>query len=146
MITQRTYLLVLIIYGIWSYFPFTIILILAGLQNIDPLYVTAARIDGASNWIYLWRMMVPIGKPAFYTIGLLNAILTWNAFFWIYLIINSSKNRTLPLGFYAFITDGGVRYEKLMAAATIVVVPIIILFLFARKNIVAGVSRGGMKG
>lgn len=111
----------------------------------DSLYYSA-RVDGASNWQYLWRIMVPIARPALYTIALLNAILSWNAFLWPYLIINSSKNRTLPLGLYAFITDGGVRYEKLMAAATIVVIPIIILFLFARKNIVAGVARGGLKG
>jgi multiple sugar transport system permease protein len=90
--------------------------------------------------------MVPIAKPALSTIALLNAILSWNAFFWPYLIINSSKNRTLPQGLYAFITDGGVRYERLMAAATMVVVPVIILFLFTRKNIVSGVARGGLKG
>lgn len=111
----------------------------------DSLYYSA-RVDGASNWKYLWRVMVPIARPALFTIALLNAILSWNAFFWPYLIVNSSKNRTLPLGLYAFITDGGVRYERLMAAATIVVIPIIILFLFARKNIVAGVARGGLKG
>ena len=111
----------------------------------DSLYYSA-RVDGASNWQYLWRIMVPIAKPALSTIALLNAILSWNAFFWPYLIINSSKNRTLPQGLYAFITDGGVRYERLMAAATMVVVPVIILFLFTRKNIVSGVARGGLKG
>jgi len=111
----------------------------------DTLYYSA-RIDGASNWQYLWRIMVPIAKPALFTIALLNAILSWNAFFWPYLIVNSPKNRTLPLGLYAFITDGGVRYERLMAAATIVVIPIIILFLVARNKIVEGVARGGLKG
>jgi len=111
----------------------------------DSLYYSA-RVDGASNWKYLWRVMVPIASPALSTIVLLNAILSWNAFFWPYLIINSSKNRTLPLGLYAFITDGGVRYERLMAAATVVVVPVVILFLFTRKNIVSGVARGGLKG
>lgn len=111
----------------------------------DTLYFSA-RIDGASNWQYLWRIMVPLAKPALFTIALLNAILSWNAFFWPYLIINSPKNRTLPLGLYAFITDGGVRYERLMAAATIVVIPMIILFLIARNKIVEGVARGGLKG
>lgn len=111
----------------------------------DSLYYSA-RVDGASNWKYLWRVMVPIAKPAIFTIALLNSIISWNAFFWPLLVINSTVNRTLPLGLYAFITDGGVRYERLMAAATVVVIPIIILFLFARKNIVSGVARGGLKG
>ncbi len=111
----------------------------------DSLYYSA-RVDGASNWQYLWKIMVPIASPALFTIALLNTILSWNAFFWPLLIVNTRTNRTLPLGLYAFITDGGVRYERLMAAATLVVIPIIILFLFARKNIVNGVARGGLKG
>ncbi len=111
----------------------------------DTLYYSA-RVDGASNWQYLWKIMVPIAKPSLFTIGLLNAILSWNAFLWPLLIINTRIQRTLPLGLYAFITDGGVRYERLMAAATMVVIPIIILFLFARKSIVNGVARGGLKG
>lgn len=111
----------------------------------DTLYYSA-RVDGASNWQYLWKIMVPIAKPSIFVIALLNAILSWNSFFWPLLIINTRMNRTLPLGLYAFITDGGVRYERLMAAATLVVIPIIILFLFTRKNIVSGVSRGGLKG
>lgn len=111
----------------------------------DSLYYSA-RVDGASNWKYLWRIMVPIAKPAIVTIALLNTITSWNAFLWPLLVVNTSENRTLPLGLYTFITDGGVRYERLMAAATIVVIPIILLFLFTRKNIVSGVARGGLKG
>jgi multiple sugar transport system permease protein len=111
----------------------------------DTLYYSA-KVDGASNWQYLWKIMVPIAKPSLYTIALLYTILSWNAFFWPLLIINTRDLRTLPLGLYAFITDGGVRYERLMAAATMVVIPIIILFLFTRKSIVNGVARGGLKG
>lgn len=111
----------------------------------DTLYYSA-RVDGASNWQYLWKIMVPIARPAIVTITLLNTILTWNAFLWPLLVINTTENRTLPIGLYAFITDGGVRYERLMAAATLVVIPVIILFLFARKSIVTGVAKGGLKG
>lgn len=111
----------------------------------DALYYSA-RVDGASNWQYLWRIMVPLAKPALATIALLNAIASWNAFLWPLLVVNTPGNRTLPIGLYAFITDGGVRYERLMAAATLVVVPVIALFLVARKQIVGGVARGGLKG
>lgn len=111
----------------------------------DSLYYSA-RVDGASNWQYLWKVMVPIAKPALFTIALLNAIISWNAFLWPLLIINTPENRTLPLGLYAFITDGGVRYERLMAASTVVIIPMVILFLFARRSIVQGVARGGLKG
>ena len=111
----------------------------------DSLYFSA-KVDGASNWQYLWKIMVPIAKPSLVTIALLNSISSWNAFLWPLLVINQKVNRTLPLGLYAFITDAGVRYERLMAAATMVVIPIIILFLVARRSIVNGVARGGLKG
>ena len=111
----------------------------------DSLYYSA-RVDGASNWKYLWRVMVPMAKPALVTIGLLNAITCWNSFLWTVLVTNKTENRTLPFGLYAFMTSSGIRYERLMAAATIVVIPMIILFICFRKEIVTGVSRGGLKG
>lgn len=111
----------------------------------DSLYYSA-KIDGASNWQYLWKVMVPIAKPSIITILLLNTIVSWNSFMWPLLVINSRGNRTLPLGLYAFITEAGTHFELLMAASTMIVIPIIILFLIARKSIVNGVARGGLKG
>lgn len=111
----------------------------------DSLYYSA-RIDGATNWQYLWKIMVPIAKPSLFTIILLNALTCWNSFFWPRIIITSAEYRTLPFGLYAFMSEGGTEYGPYMAAATIVVVPMIILFLFARKYIVNGVARGGLKG
>lgn len=111
----------------------------------DSLYYSA-RIDGASNWKYLWKIMVPMAKPAIFTITLLNVIAAWNSFLWPLLVINSSTNRTLPLGLYVFITEGGTHYELLTAAATIIIIPILILFLFTKKYIIEGTTRGGIKG
>ncbi len=110
----------------------------------DSLYYSA-KIDGASNWRYLWKVMVPIAKPALVTIALLNAITCWNAFLWPVLVTNSTNVRTLPFGLYAFMTSAGIRYERLMAGAFIVVAPMIVLFIFCRKSIVTGVSKGGLK-
>ena len=110
----------------------------------DSLYYSA-RIDGASNWRYLWRIMVPIAKPALVTIALLNAISCWNAFLWPALMTNSETIRTLPFGLYVFMTSAGIRYERLMAGAFIVVAPMILLFILCRKSIVTGVSKGGLK-
>ena len=111
----------------------------------DSLYYSA-RIDGASNWKYLWKIMVPIAKPSLVTITLLNAITCWNSFLWPLLVVNSKVNRTLPIGLYTFMTEGGNDFKLMMAASTVVVIPMIVLFLFARKSIVSGVARGGMKG
>lgn len=111
----------------------------------DSLYYSA-RIDGANNWQYLWRIMVPIAKPSLVTIILLNAITCWNSFLWTMMTINSDALRTLPIGLYVFMTEGGSDFKLQMAAATFTVIPMIILFLLARKYIVNGVAHGGLKG
>lgn len=111
----------------------------------DSLYYSA-RIDGASNWMYLWRIMVPIAKPSLFTIILLNALSSWNSFMWPLYVTSDSRSRTLPYGLQVFTTEAGSLQELLMAASTIVVLPMILLFIFARKYIVSGVSRGGLKG
>ena len=137
-------LIVLIISFISSIF-YTYILRNFFLSIPDSLYYSA-RIDGASNWKYLWRIMVPIAKPSLVTIMLLNAISCWNSFLWTLLVINSDDFRTLPIGLYAFMTEGGSDFKLQMAASTFTVLPMIILFLFTRKYIVNGVARGGIKG
>ena len=111
----------------------------------DSLYYSA-RVDGASNWKYLWRVMIPLARPSLITVGLLDAITCWNSFLWTMIATDSQSVRTLPFGLYAFMSASGIRYERLMAAATIVVVPMILLFVCCRKSIVTGVSRGGLKG
>jgi multiple sugar transport system permease protein len=111
----------------------------------DSLYYSA-RVDGAGNWRYLWRVLVPMARPSLVTIMLLNALVAWNSFMWPLMVIKSTPNRTLPFGLYAFTTEAGSSTELLMAASTVVVLPMILLFLFARKYIISGVARGGMKG
>ncbi len=111
----------------------------------DSLYYSA-RIDGASNWKYLWRVMVPIAKPSLVTIMMLNAIASWNSFLWPTLVINSDKNRTVPLGLFSFMSEAGSDPKLQLAASTVSILPMVILFLCARKYIVNGVARGGLKG
>lgn len=111
----------------------------------EDLY-KAAKVDGCSNWKFCWKIMVPICRPFIVTIILLNAIASWNSFLWPMLATNSPHSRTLPFGLYAFMTEGGSLMERMMAASTIVVLPMIILFIVARKYIVSGVVRGGLKG
>ncbi|GHU67084.1 sugar ABC transporter permease [Clostridia bacterium] len=111
----------------------------------DSLY-HSARVDGSSNWRFLWRILVPMARPSLVTIMLLNALVSWNSFMWPLLVIKTTVNRTLPFGLYAFTTESGSNPELMMAASSVVVLPMILLFLFARKSIVNGVARGGIKG
>lgn len=111
----------------------------------DGLY-WSARVDGCTNWRYLWKVMVPIARPSLVTIILLNGLASWNSFMWPLLVIKTDANRTLPFGLYTFTTEVGSNNEQMLAASTVVVLPMILLFLFARKQIINGVARGGIKG
>ena len=110
----------------------------------DSLYYSA-RIDGASNWMYLWRILVPMAKPSLFTIVLLNALSSWNSFIWPLYITADLRSRTLPYGLQVFTNEGGSFQELLMAASSVIIIPMIVLFLIARKYIISGVSRGGIK-
>lgn len=111
----------------------------------DSLYYSA-RIDGASNWKYLWRIMVVVARPAIITVVLLNTIGMWNSFLWPLIVTNKENMRTVQVGLNAFTNESGTRYDLLMAATTLVILPMLILFVFARKYIVSAVSKGGIKG
>lgn len=114
-------------------------------QIPHQLYL-AAKVDGCSDWKYLWKIMVPNAKNALITIGLFNWIASWNAYIWPLLVTSSDEKRVLSIGLKFFSGEAGTDYHLLMAAGTIVILPLLILYLFARRYIIEGVSRSGVKG
>jgi len=114
-------------------------------QIPHQLYL-AAKVDGCSDWKYMWKIMVPNAKNALITIGLFNWIASWNAYIWPLLVTQSDEKRVLSIGLKYFSGEAGTDFELLMAAGTIVILPLLILYLFARRYIIEGVSRGGIKG
>lgn len=112
----------------------------------NELYLSA-KIDGCSDFKYLIKILVPIAKPIIITICLLNIIASWNAFLWPLLVTNSVAIRTLPIGLIQFQTaDAGTQYNLLMAASTMIIVPMLIMFIFTRKYIISGLTQGAIKG
>lgn len=114
-------------------------------QVPDQLYA-AAKLDGASDWRFLWQILVPNAKSSIMAVALLQVIGSWNSFMWPLIVTNSETMRTLPVGLQAFSTDAGMNYPELMAAATFVILPMVILYLALHKYIVHGMRIGGMKG
>jgi multiple sugar transport system permease protein len=114
-------------------------------QIPEQLYL-AAKVDGTSDWRYLWRIMVPNAKNALITIGLFSFIASWNAYIWPLLVTNSQSKRVLSIGLRYFSGEAGTDYHLLMAAGTIVILPLLFIYLFLRRYIMEGVSRAGIKG
>ena len=106
----------------------------------------AAKVDGAGDWKFLWSILVPIAKPSIITICILVGINSWNAFLWPLLVTNSVEMRLVANGLTAFQSDAGNSYELLMAASTIITLPIVLVYIFLHKKIMSGISIGGIKG
>lgn len=111
----------------------------------EELYY-AAKVDGCSDFKYMLKVMVPFAKPALITISLLKIIYSWNEFLWPLLMTSTPEMRTLPVGLTNFMTEAGNHYNLLMAYSSIVIIPIIIIYVFLQKYIMDGVTRGGIKG
>ena len=117
-------------------------------QIPNELYL-AAKVDGKSDWSFLWKVMVPLAMPTLTTIFILKLMGAWNSYVWPNLIATGNKD--------IYLITNGLRetfssadnvddYGAQMAATVIVTVPLLLLFVFFRKYIMRGVSRAGIKG
>ena len=116
-------------------------------QVPDELY-RAAKVDGTSDLKYLWKVMIPICRPTIVTIIILKIIECWNSYVWPRLITDDPSYYLVSNGIQEIRENGFGRENipAMMAAVVVISVPLIILFLVFRRQIMAGVSQGGIKG
>lgn len=118
-------------------------------QIPNELYL-ASKVDGKSDWNFLWKVMVPLASPTLISITILKFMGTWNSYVWPALVTNSNDYRLISNGLRgSAFTDpetGRTSFGYKMAGTTIVTVPLFLLFVFFRKYIMRGVGRAGIKG
>lgn len=116
-------------------------------QIPDELYY-AAKVDGTSDLKYLFKVLMPICKPTIVTITILKVIECWNSYVWPRLVTDDQAYFLVSNGIQEIRENGFGRENipAMMAAVVVISVPLIIIFLIFRKKIMAGVSRGGIKG
>jgi ABC-type glycerol-3-phosphate transport system permease component len=108
----------------------------------------AAKVDGASSWLYLWRIVVPLSKgaiSAFVTFSFLSA---WGQYLWPLVVTNQPEMRTIQIGirFFLFDQERGADWGAIMAGAIIALLPTLLLFLVAQQQLVRGIATTGLKG
>jgi ABC-type glycerol-3-phosphate transport system permease component len=108
----------------------------------------AARIDGASNWRYLWQVMVPLSKGAIGAFAIFAFLSAYNQYLWPLIMTNDIDMRTTQIGIRFFMTnvERGADWGAVMAATIIVSAPTLIAFLVAQKQLVKGIAMSGLKG
>ena len=116
-------------------------------QIPNELYL-AAKVDGKSDWTYLWKVMVPLSSPTLISIFILKLMGSWNSYVWPNLVANKEQFRLITNGLRSSFTTtaGEPQFGLQMAATVLVTVPLLLLFIFFRKYIMKGVGRAGIKG
>ncbi len=117
------------------------------MQIPNELYL-AAKVDGTSDFKYLWKVMIPLALPTIISITILKMMGAWNSYAWPRLVANNKEMRLITNGLRnAFTTTAGdTEYPVQLAAVVIVSAPLFLVFVFLRKYIMHGVSRSGIKG
>jgi len=108
--------------------------------------IDAAYLDGCSDWTILWRIVVPLAKPAIATVALFSFVWAWTDFMSPLIYLNDASKFTLAVGLQYFLGRHGEQWNLLMAAAGVVTAPLVLVFLLAQRAFIRGVTLTGLKG
>lgn len=108
----------------------------------------SAKIDGASNWRFLWQILVPLSKGAISAFAIFSFLGAWSQYLWPLVITNDENMRTIQIGirFFLFDQERGADWGAIMAAAVIALLPTLLIFLVAQRQLVKGIAMTGLKG
>lgn len=128
-------------------YPFFIFMLIQFMRGIPRELDEAAKIDGCSAMGIYWRILLPLMKPALFSAGLFQTMWTWNDFFNSLIYLSSVKKYPLSLGLRASLdTAAAVQWNEVMAMSLLSILPLLIIFFFAQKYFVEGISTTGLKG
>ena len=130
----------------WIANIFTIFLLRQQFKTIPDELFDAARIDGCGRFRTLWTLVLPLSKSVIVTAAIFGFIGSWNSFMWPLIMTDSPGLRVLQVGLSYFSQEASAQTSLLMAASTFSILPLIILFLFAQKQIIASFASSGLKG
>jgi raffinose/stachyose/melibiose transport system permease protein len=126
--------------------PFGIFLMRSFFTGVPDELVEAARIDGASHFQILGRVMLPLATPALQALVIISALSTWNDFFLPLVILISPDVQTLPLGLVRFASTYSTDFRLVFSGTVITFLPVIILYILTQRRFTEGLTQGALKG
>lgn len=126
--------------------PIGIFLLRQHFRSMPSALGEAARIDGCNEIQTFYKVYLPLAKPALATLGIYTFITTWNNFEWPLIIANDSGMYTLPVALFSVRSEYFTEWGIVMAAAVVIVLPVILVFLSAQRYFIEGMTLSGMKG
>lgn len=126
--------------------PFTMFLLTGFIKMIPTSMEEVAYIDGANTWQVLWKVIVPLIKPAIATTVVYNFIPIWNDVFFPLIFISSKQNRTLIQAVTLFFGQYATNWNLVFSALTVACVPVVVVYIFCSKYLIKGMMAGALKG
>lgn len=135
----------ILIYAVFN-LPFVVWLLMGFLRELPPEIEEAALADGDHRLGVLWRIVLPLIRPALAATAVLTLILTWNEFIFALTLISSTDRITFPVATSSLVTQFQIIWGDLLASAVVAAVPILIFTLLVQKHLVRGLTMGALKG
>ena len=129
----------------WLVNPLGIFLVKQYIESIPPSMEEAARIDGAGEFTILFRIVMPMCKPALAILAIQVFFTNWNSFLFPFILTSSNELRTLPVALSLLQGHQAIDWQHLMAGSSIAVIPVLILFVLLQRHIVSGITAGALK-
>ena len=126
--------------------PFASIMLRGFFENVPESLDEAAMVDGASRFGALWRVILPVMTPGIIATFIFNFVNSWNELFLAVTLINTDDRKTIPTALNGFISSFNIEWGPMSAAAVLTILPTMVLFAFASRWIVAGLTQGATKG
>ncbi len=140
-----TYLVLVLIYTAWQV-PTVLWFMKGFFDAISPELEEAAQVDGCSRLQAMYRVILPLTQPGLAAAAILVFVYVWNEFIIALTMSTTDNMRMIPVGLYFYISQFGVEWGKLMAAVTVAILPIIVLFIILQRRFVQGLTSGAIKG
>jgi raffinose/stachyose/melibiose transport system permease protein len=126
--------------------PLTIIILRPFFRSIPRELEDAARVDGCGTFGFFWRILLPLSRPALATVSVLAIVTSWNAFLLPLVVFQGAEQWTLPLGVMNFSTQYNSDWARILAFTSLSMIPAVIFYIFAERQIVSGLTSGSVKG
>ena len=127
-------------------YPFYIVILRQFMLTIPDELLEAAEIDGANRFRTYLSVILPLSRPGIATITIFTFMSTFSDFLGPLLYANNSDHYTLSLGLYSFMNEHTVDWAGMMAAATLLMIPVLVVFVFCQRYLMDGISTSGLKG
>ncbi|MFE4833333.1 carbohydrate ABC transporter permease [Arthrobacter sp. NPDC056691] len=138
-------LLALILPSIAFAIPVSVLILSNFMRDVPNELFESMRLDGCSDWAMLWRLALPMTKPAVITVGIYNALHVWNGFLFPLILTQSPATRVLPLSLWTFQGEFSVNIPAVLASVVLATLPLLVLYIVARRQLISGLTAGFSK-